>query len=281
MFPEVHSALKLDQHPVAGKRINIVEEDVDMAGFLVHHFVSHAVKSGSDVLLVGLDQTLGHYTGIGLKLGVDLIKLQKSKQFVFLDLLKYVSANYVTMEENDDVIGTAAAASFVKTKSLRSLYLTIRQQCEELKKGQGQNQRPLTIIVDKLTLLSSLGVPLGEIVTFAQYLQALALEQGATLVTLSRGHSSRDLGSRYKDEMELDLGDSGGGSCDSLVAFLDHTSHLTVVVWPLMTGHSEVVTGNFLFSWNDQSGGETGRYQYNTEEKNVKVFALGASSAVL
>ena len=65
---------------------------------------------------------------------------------------------------------------------------------------------------------------------------------------------------------------------DWLVAFLDHTSHLTVVVWPLNTGHSEVVTGNLMFSWAD---GDRGRFQYNTEDKNVRVFALGASRAVL
>jgi len=91
MFPEVNSALKLDQHPVAGKRINIVEEDVDLGGFLIHHFVSGAVQSDSDILLIGIDQTLGHYHGVGLKLGVDLIKRQKAGHFIFLDLLKDVS----------------------------------------------------------------------------------------------------------------------------------------------------------------------------------------------
>jgi len=152
--------------------------------------------------------------------------------------------------------------------------MTVRRHCEEFKKKP--QKKPLTIIVDKLTLLSSLGVPVAEIVAFVQYLQALALDAGATLVTLSRGHSSRELGRRYKDDMELD------NECDSVVAFLDHTSHLTVVVWPLTTGHSEVVTGNFLFSWSDDSASvDCGRYQYNTEEKNVRVFALGASSAVL
>ena len=122
---------------------------------------------------------------------------------------------------------------------------------------------------------------MAEILAFVQWLQVFTLERRATLITLCRGHSSRELNSRYKDDMELD------NSNDVIVAFLDHTSHLTVVVWPLTTGHSEVVTGNFLFGWNSTvvpsavSSNVIGRYQYNIEDKNVKVFALGASSAVL
>ena len=84
--------------------------------------------------------------------------------------------------------------------------------------------------------------------------------------------------------MDLCLDEEEEGN-DRIVAYLDQTSHLTVVVWPLATGHSEVVTGNLMFSWNDMEVGgcarDKGRFQFNTEEKNVRVFALGASRAVL
>ena len=111
-------------------------------------------------------------------------------------------------------------------------------------------------------------------------LQSLCLETGSTLVTLSRGHSSRDLNLRYSSEADsLDLDEDN----DRVIAYLDQTSHLTVVVWPLATGHSEVVSGNLMFSWNDLEGcgGDKGRFQFNTEDKNVRVFALVASRAVL
>ena len=101
MFLEVHSALKLDQHPVAGKLVNLVEEEGDLGGFLVHHFVSDAVKSNATVVLVGMDQTLGHYHGVGLKLGVDIIKRQKVGCFVFVDLLKAVSDAYTSSSDDD------------------------------------------------------------------------------------------------------------------------------------------------------------------------------------
>ena len=252
MFPEVHAALKLDQHDVVGKRIHLVEEDSDMGGFLLHHFISTAVKSESNIVLIGLDQTLGHYHGVGLKLGVDLIKRQKYGNLVFIDLLKDVSSSY---------------ADVAPAKSMRQLYREIKDHCEQF-----ETSKPLTIIFDKLTLLSSLSIARSEILTFVQYVQALAADLNASLITLCKGHSSRDLNKRYRDEMELDYKN------DSIIAFLDHTSHLTVVVWPLLTGYSEVVTGNFLFSWKEA---DFGQFQYNAEEKTVKVFALGASSAVL
>ena len=102
------------------------------------------------------------------------------------------------------------------------------------------------------------------------------------LVTLTRGLSSRDSEKRHT-EVDIDMGDENE---NRLVAFLDHTSHLSVVIWRLVTGYSEIVSGNFYFGWTHNVGEslhlqETGRFQYNIEEKNVKVFALGTSSAVL
>ena len=158
----------------------------------------------------------------------------------------------------------------------RTVYETIVQGCQSC---LSDRQSRLTIVFDKLTLLSSLGFSIRDTVALVRCLQAFSLETGSTLVTLSRGHSSRDLDLRYSDLDDLD------DDNDRLVAYLDQTSHLTVVVWPLATGHSEVVSGNLMFSWNDLEvggcGGDKGRFQYNTEDKNVRVFALGASRAVL
>ena len=58
------------------------------------------------------------------------------------------------------------------------------------------------------------------------------------------------------------------------------------MVWKLKTGYSEIVSGNICFGWARESADhhstqDGGRYQYNIEEKDVKVFALGTSSAVL
>merc|ERR1712126_149561 len=172
---------------------------------------------------MGMDQTLGHYHGVGLKLGVDLLKRQKNGSFIFHDLLKEVSSQYTD--------STAQKKPTHHTKSVGWLCETIRQKSLEF----ADTSKSITLIFDKLTLLTSLGVSVPEILAFIQWMQMFASDREATLITLCRGHSSRELNSRYKDDMELD-------SCnDVIVAFLDHTSHLTVVVWPLTTGYSQVV----------------------------------------
>ena len=101
------------------------------------------------------------------------------------------------------------------------------------------------------------------------------------LVTLTRGLSSRNLEKNRAHDPEL-----GDENENKLVSFLDHTSHLTVVVWKLATGYSEIVSGNLCYGWTQEGEiayniQDNGRYQYNIEEKDVKVFALGTSSAVL
>ena len=68
---------------------------------------------------------------------------------------------------------------------------------------------------------------------------------------------------------------------DKLAAFLCHTSHLNVALWPLPSGKSSNVTGNLTFCWSRDSNPHTGDFQFQVEEKDVKVFALGTSSAVL
>ena len=197
MFLEVQTALKLDQHSTFGKRINLVEEESDLGGFLVHHFIASALKSDRNLVLLGLDQTLGHYHGVGLKLGVDILKKQKSGHFVFVDLLKSVSNSY-----NGETEALTPGG----------VYQKVIQSSQEFNES-----RPLTIIIDKLTLFNSLGFKTRDTFALLQGLQAYSYDSQATLITLSRGHSSRDLATRYRDEYDLD------GQSDALVAFLDHT----------------------------------------------------------
>ena len=100
-------------------------------------------------------------------------------------------------------------------------------------------------------------------------------------MTLTNGYSTRN-SEKSRDEYN----ESSNENENKLVSFLDHTSHLSVIVWKLATGYSETVSGNFCFGWTEEgkmqhSLQDSGRYQYNIEEKDVKVFALGTSKAVL
>ena len=69
MFPEIHSTLRLDRHKLAQKHVNIVQDLSADATFLMHHFLSHAMKQNANILIVALEQTFGNFHGVGLKLG--------------------------------------------------------------------------------------------------------------------------------------------------------------------------------------------------------------------
>ena len=52
--------------------VAILEDNSDMGAFVIHHFISRAVKKGQKLLLVGLEQSFGHFHSVGLKLGFNL-----------------------------------------------------------------------------------------------------------------------------------------------------------------------------------------------------------------
>jgi len=244
---------------------------------LLHHFTSVAVKSNANILLVALDQTIGHFHGIGMKLGYDLFKLQKKGQFVFIDGLKNAHNSYLS--ESSLKVATNDLFDFHSNleSSLKHLYENIEQKISEFE----NNSRPSYVIIDKLSTFLSIGIATSKIIPFILKIQQIVQERNGTLVTLTSGISSRIPANTQANEFEI-----GDEQENKLVAFLDHTSHLTVVVWHLATGYSEVVSGNLCFGWARENADsnyvqEAGRYQYNIEEKDVKVFALGTSSAVL
>ena len=122
-----------------------------------------------------------------------------------------------------------------------------------------------TIIVDKLSVLLSLGVPADAVVVFARYLQSLAEKTGDRfdVVLLTR-----------RDPDDVD------GALNRVSSCLTRSSDLTIRCWPLGSGKSGSVTGNLSFEYSG-GGCETGRFQFSVEDKTVRVFALGASKDVL
>merc|ERR1719234_2589412 len=59
-----------------------------MGAFVIHHFISRAIKKGQKLLLVGLEQSFGHFHSVGLKLGFNLLKLREQKSVLFYEGLK-------------------------------------------------------------------------------------------------------------------------------------------------------------------------------------------------
>jgi len=277
MFNEIHSALRLDKHTSENKRINIVQDPTSDASFLLHHFTSVAVKSNANILLIALEQTIGHFHGVGMKLGYDILKLQKKGQFVFYDALKNVHQSYQNEHQSKESTENVFDFDSNFENALSNLSKTIENKISEFE----DSSKPLYVIIDKLSLFLSIGITISKIIPFLLKVQQLVLDRKGTLVTLTNGVSGR-----VHEKTHLHEIDTGDEQENKLVSFLDHTSHLTVVVWKLKTGYSEIVSGNICFGWARESADhhstqDGGRYQYNIEEKDVKVFALGTSSAVL
>ena len=176
MFPEIQSALRLDKHTVENKRINIVQEPSSDASFLIHHFTSLAVKSNCNILIIAFEQTIGHFHGVGMKLGYDLLKLQKKGQVIFHDALYDVHNSYTSdsnCSDNDNIFDSCSNFK----PNLVSLLNAIKQ-----KMGEFENRsRPLVVIMDKLSLLLSIGAKFSSVVNLLIHLQTLVKDKNGTL----------------------------------------------------------------------------------------------------
>ena len=177
MFNEIHSALRLDKHTSENKRINIVQDPASDASFLLHHFTSVAVKSNANILLIALEQTIGHFHGVGMKLGYDILKLQKKGQFVFYDALKNVHQSYQNEHQSNE--GSENIFDFDSNfeNALSNLSKTIEQKISEFE----DSSKTLYVIIDKLSLFLSIGITNSKIIHFLLKVQQLVLDRKGTL----------------------------------------------------------------------------------------------------
>ena len=182
MFPEIQSALRLDKHSIQNKRITLVQELSIDGSFLLHHFISSAVKSNFNILIVALEQTLGHFHGVGMKLGYDLLKCQKKGQLIFYDVLKSAHLSYLNDPQNNSNTNHVLDFHSESSKTLNELFKVLKAKVEEFT----DKSKPLIIIIDKLSLFLSLGVKLSQVIKFTQSLQMLAEEKDASLGNIQK-----------------------------------------------------------------------------------------------
>ena len=183
MFPDIHSALRLDKYSIQNKRINIVQEPSTDGSFLLHHFISSSIKSNYNVLILSFEQTIGHFHGVGMKLGYDLIKLQKKGQVIFYDGLKSAHDSYLNgQNESDvcDIINLCSESSGSLTKLLNAIE-------EETKKFEN-NSAPVVIIIDNISSFLSLGIKLACVINFLVQLQSFVQEKDGTLGKIQKQH---------------------------------------------------------------------------------------------
>ena len=167
MFLEVHSALRLeslDQRTDGSSCLVAIEEAEDQLGaFLVHHFLGSSIKKRRKVIFLGMEQSLGHYQSVAAKNGVNLHKARDTGQLVFLEGVKNFADAYVNNQANINF-------DFMARPRERDVMRTLFKQIEvELIKATGADCDGATVIVDKLSVLLSLGVPAHAVIVFARY----------------------------------------------------------------------------------------------------------------
>jgi len=254
MFPEFSAAL--GDPPGDEILTTILEEDPGVASFAIHHFISQKLKRKNKVLLVGLDQSLGHYHAVATKLGHNLIKLQDQKEFIFYEGLK-------TLLETS--LGKCTAFDFINEDftmdSLKPFYQHIKNIFLQM---MGDGTRGCCIVIDNLTVLLSLGASVESLeYLVSQFLRLVKGSGGSVVLKL--------------DNWE---GDSDSARLANLIHRL---SAVNVSVKGLKTGQSRDVSGCLRIEVLQMDRGDfcTRDYQFWVEDRNVKVFAPGTSAAVL
>ncbi|CAI8027167.1 Elongator complex protein 6 [Geodia barretti] len=127
--------------------------------FLIHYFISQALKDGFDVYLVSFAQSFIHYSSVASKLGVNLSRYQSSGQLVYIDCLSRL-LDGIWAEPGDALVATppnkspsTVTYSLDSDGTLRGLYDEIQSllTC-------GRTQKPVCIVLDDLSILTSVGV---------------------------------------------------------------------------------------------------------------------------
>ena len=69
MFESLHSALRMDELQVQNKNIHIIEEEDLLGSFVISHFIHWSIlRQSGPTVLIGFENTFGHYNGIGYEI---------------------------------------------------------------------------------------------------------------------------------------------------------------------------------------------------------------------
>jgi len=262
MFPEFSTAIGDLRND--GNLVTIHENDPGVASFAVHHFVSGELKKKDGrVLLVGLEQSFGHYHSVGMKLGNNLVRLQQQGRLVFYEGLKKLLAASVTADDDDasfDFVVKDDDRRCSINDDLKPLYLDLKRLVAD--------HRPAVVVLDNVSVLLHLGASVTDVHHFLLRLLRL-------VATAAGDKTAADLVVKVESGDE----DDGGTRLSNL---LYHASSVNVSVSSLRTGRSRDVSGCFRVEERERGGDFSCRdFQFWVEDRNVRVFAPGTSAAVL
>ncbi|XP_067951076.1 elongator complex protein 6-like [Watersipora subatra] len=255
MFENLHAFLQVESNPLEKQRFVHINSTVEGSGFanssfLIHYFISSFIKQGHKVLLVSCLHTHAQYKIVEHKMGVNLEQATRLGNFSFLSLLDLWSDLYTGSPDE-------GKEKMVCSRIMEELSSRLDDSQETL--GQ-----PFLIIFDDLTALLHLGVEMVDILNMISRVKFLYPNTFTTYVTST---------SQYAE-----LSDSG-----ALSNQLTHWSDLKFDVNQLSTGLSKEVHGQLKISRRiDIAAPHAPRvYHYKVTERDLKLFAVGESPAVL
>jgi len=168
MFPQLSGAMGEAED---SSMVTILEDNSDMGAFVIHHFISRAVKKNQKLLLVGLEQSFGHFHSVGLKLGFNLLKLREQKSVLFYEGLK--RAMELGLSSSGPLSGGDSSDILEDNNSLEKLY-------NEVVAASSANCQ--MVVIDNLSILHCLGHNPAAVFAFLHNLRLHLKSLGITLV---------------------------------------------------------------------------------------------------
>ncbi|PNF25543.1 Elongator complex protein 6 [Cryptotermes secundus] len=262
MATSVCSALGIDQENSVGKLIAVEEHHSSNGNFVLNCLIAEQVHKEGSVCLVALHNSFGHYHNVGTKLGYNLHQLQEKGCVESIEVLKLLNESLNAEHENR--VGNVLFGD--EENTMRNLFHLIKGKTEKLL----QKRKLVSLVIDDLSNLLSLGISVKEVLSFLQYCRTLLESQpGLSLVVLT--HIAEG-----DDEQQL------------LNAGLCHVADVIVTVCGLKTGQSSDVSGSMKVThrrldqpmiaheWNKQN-----LYHFKLLDRQVKVFAPGTATCLI
>jgi len=246
MYTNFDAHLGVDQTQISQDFIVITDTDID-GNFLLHHFISNFLqKRKGRVCLLGFAQTQSHYTSACHKMGVNLQTANTKKDFVFVDMLRMIYDGFMAETADSNNL-------FSDVDSLKPLM--------ELVNVIVAGDSPSLVVVDDISTLVNIGVPVQIIADFLHYCKTLITQKDVTFVFLSHADT---------EDPELSL----------LHCWLKRYVTLEINVRALKSGFSKELSGDMSITHNNKQ--HTAKHlHFKLLDKDVKFYAPGTASVVL
>ncbi|KAJ4445917.1 hypothetical protein ANN_12603 [Periplaneta americana] len=250
----VCSALGTDKESLTGKLISIEEHHGSDGNFVLNCLIADQVQKDGGVCLLALHNTFGHYHNVGTKLGYNLQQLQDKGFVETIEILKLLNESMNSNSESNNRWLLLGKEDLI----VKNIFLMIKEKIDKLL----QVRKLTSLVIDDLSDLLCLGIPLKEILLFFQYCRTLLeSEHGVSLIVLTHIADG-------DEEQRL------------LSASVAHVADIVVTICGLKTGRSNDVSGALKVhhkGWNDavtvQEWNKQNFYHFKLLDRQVKTFA--------